>query len=202
VEEFARVLRSAQGVSRDVKRYAVLDTTEWAATGASFVTLLVDGVARRAIYRDGPVPLVGTFLQAVKTGDGALAPLLALPLPQPLGLPCDMEYYFRVNGRLAAPPTEIPPNVAGKTVLTTMIFTPRCHNIYYRMRSYVTDTDGVILSQFQQAQGGPVNGPLTATVAVAAPLSSYFLVWEVRSGPFPGWPDWPPAGHERDDFLH
>lgn len=78
---FEDALRARHDARRPLGRYRVVDNTPWSATGASFVWLRVNGARRLAIYRDGPQPAVGSFLQAVRMSSDPTAPLLALPLP-------------------------------------------------------------------------------------------------------------------------
>lgn len=86
-QPLADLVRRNSDTYRPLRLAQVLDTSEWAASGPSFVQVLVNGDSRRAIYRDGPQPAIGSFLQAIQTGPDTAAPYLAFPLPQVLGCP-------------------------------------------------------------------------------------------------------------------
>lgn len=79
LRRFEAALGELHDPLRPLGRYVVTDNSEWAAVGPSFVRCAIGGAARRVIYRDGPQPAVGSFLQCVRTGPEATAPWLALP---------------------------------------------------------------------------------------------------------------------------
>lgn len=79
MRRFVAALTERHDPLRPLGRYVVTDNSQWSAVGASYVAVNVQGARKLAIYRDGPRPAVGSFLQCVRTGPEATAPWLALP---------------------------------------------------------------------------------------------------------------------------
>jgi hypothetical protein len=79
---FEEALRERHDARRPWGRYRVVDNSPWRATGPSFLWLRADGGKRLAIYRDGPQPANGSYVQAREMSGDAHAMLLALPLPR------------------------------------------------------------------------------------------------------------------------
>ncbi len=79
LRRFVATLTERHDPLRPLGRYKVVDNSRWSAVGDSWVAIDMQGARKLAIYRDGPQPAVGSFLQCVRTGPEATAPWLALP---------------------------------------------------------------------------------------------------------------------------
>jgi len=83
MRRFEAALVAAHDRLRPLGRYVVTDNSEWSEVGASFVRCRIGGAQKRVVYRDGPLPAVGSLLQCVRMRDAATAPWLALPQAAP-----------------------------------------------------------------------------------------------------------------------
>ena len=165
-------LAEAHDPLRPLARYEVLDTGGWSATGPSWITIRVDGVARRAAYRDGVRPPVGSRVQAMAMSGDATATLLALPVPR-TGIPnCDSSFYILINGTVAEPPDVFPDDGSLGDAILRVVFTlsPLCRHIYNSLRTWRVDPGtGTIEALYRSDIQGPVDGPLTGYVQAQVP---------------------------------
>lgn len=104
------VLRKYVDIERAFRLCQVVGVSRWASTGPSFVTCAIDGTAVDVIYRDGPVPTIGSFLPVVRMNAGVTSPWLALPLPINVGYKVsafiapafDNRHYLVGEGKMSA----------------------------------------------------------------------------------------------------
>lgn len=92
----------------------VVDTFNWQVDGPSFVTVLWEGTARQAIYRDGPRPLDGQILQVIQMNHKPNSALLALPLPQQYRKRLPFLFVLYDTSGLVSPNTDSWSIVAGR----------------------------------------------------------------------------------------
>lgn len=99
MRRFDAALRELHDPLRRVGRYQVVDNADWSAVGPSFVAIDVQGARELAIYRDGPQPGLGSYLQAVRVGPETGAPWLAFPLPAAPAAPASWRFVFSASQR-------------------------------------------------------------------------------------------------------
>lgn len=170
---------------RPIRRAEVVGNARWMLEGPSYIDVLLDGVRRSVIYRDGAVvPLIGSFVQVRKQDAGTTATWRAWPLAPdlPVIANCEYDFYFRRNGRLTDPPNELPPNMAGTTVTATTTLSAECRNVRIGLRTYIQTTGGVDISEFDNDTIGPIDGPQSGLVLSATvPNTSYRIQYIVTN---------------------
>lgn len=69
-------------VYRPVRTAVITDVSQWAATGAAFVSARLGGVVRQMVYRDMPQPTVGQVVSVIQMSANPASDWLVLPIPQ------------------------------------------------------------------------------------------------------------------------
>ena len=116
-----------------------------------------------------PLP-ADTLAPPAALGLGVVAPALASGLAAAAdGSQCVSDFYFRVNGRLATPPDQIPASgINGKQLEVTFVVSPTCTNVRASLTVWKTDKDGKkVGTPYDDAQGGPYGaGEYTLSVSI------------------------------------
>lgn len=82
LDRLADWIKVHSDIDRPFRLCRVVDTLLWSPSGPSYVAVEWEGTERLAVYRDGPRPLDGQYLQVVRFNHKPNSALLALPLPQ------------------------------------------------------------------------------------------------------------------------